>query len=476
MKRLGLAGVWTVCLLTAVPGGAVSARAQVPTAAPVASTDAVPLFRVFLQDGSSLVSYGEFARLEDSVVFSMPTSASADVPQLQLINIPSDRVDWKRTLDYAESVRSSRYLATRAQADYELLSTEVAQALNDVGQAADPAARLAIVERARRTLAEWPAAHYNYKRDEIQQMLNTLDEAIADLKAASGASTFDLTFVAAGAAPDAAEPIIPAPGVRETIEQTLRAAQLTRSAAERMSLLTMAANALDVDAAALPAEWAEATRAAVTAQIARELEVDRRYQALSTRMLRLATTRARAADVRGVQRVFASIRANDAALGGLRPEAVAAMSAAVEAQLEAARVLRLERDSWALRVPALRAYREAVAGPLYRLQRVAPLLEDIKALAGSGPDAIASILAASRRARSVLAKVTPPGELRPLHDMLVSALQLAENAAIIRREAAINASMARAWDASSAAAGALMLAQRARVDLQKALQPPQLGR
>ena len=475
MKLHRLAGVWTLCLLTAASTAAAGVGAQtVASATP--SDPGAPLFRVFLNDGSSLVSYGEFARLDDSVVFSMPTSTSADVPQLQLINIPSERVDWERTLNYAETVRASRYLATRAQADYDLLSTELAQALNDVGAAGTPAARLAVVERARRMLAEWPSTHYNYKHDEIQQMLGTLDEAIADLKAASGASTFDLSLVAASAAPSPVEPILPPPDVRESIEQTLRAASLTPSASERLALLTTAANALDSSAAALPADWASATRAEVESQIQREVEADNKYRALGLRMLNLATARARAADVRGVQRVFASIRANDRLLGRLRPEAVASMTAAVEEQLEAARRLRLERDSWALRVPDLRAYQSAMQGTLRRLQQLLPLLEDIKALAGSGPDAIGSILTATRASRRAMATIEPPSELRDLHNMFISAVQLAENAATVRREAAINASMTRAWDASSAAAGALMLAQRARVDLQKALQPPQLAR
>jgi hypothetical protein len=114
-----------------------------------------------------------------------------------------------------------------------------------VGLSEDPARRLAIVEKARKALAEWPAAHYNYKRDEIQQMVAVLDEAIASLRAASGSDTFDLTLVAAGDPSPSLVPIIPAPGPREVIEQTVRAAQLTTSPAERVSLLTVALNELD---------------------------------------------------------------------------------------------------------------------------------------------------------------------------------------------------------------------------------------
>jgi hypothetical protein len=428
---------------------------------------------VFLKDGSTLVSYGELARLDDRVVFSMPTSASAAAPQLQLITIPSDRVDWERTLNYAESVRGKRYLATRAETDYTLLTSEIAQALNDVGQAGDAAARLKIVEKARRTLAEWPATHYNYRRDEIQQTLATLDEAIAELRAAAGSSTFDLTLVAPGSAPPPIEPILPAPGVRETIEQTLKAAEMTPSPAERMSLLTVASNALDSDAAQLAPEWVASTRVEVDARLAREVAIERTYQSFSSRILRLATTRAQAADVRGVQRVLARIPTDDAALGSKRPDMVASLISSVEDQLDVARRLRLERDRWALRAPELRAYRASIAGSLARLSKLAPLLEDIKSLAGSGPDAIGAIIKTAAQVQKVIAAITPPTELVEVHALLTSAVQLADSAARTRREAAINGNMARAWDASSAAAGALMLTSRAQADLQTVLRPPQ---
>jgi hypothetical protein len=58
------------------------------------------------------------------------------------------------------------------------------------------------------------------------------------------------------------------------------------------------------------------------------------------------------------------------------------------------------------------------------------------------------------------------------HALLVSAAHLAGNAARIRREATLAGDLARAWDASSAAAGALMLGARARADIQSFLRPP----
>jgi hypothetical protein len=57
---------------------------------------------------------------------------------------------------------------------------------------------------------------------------------------------------------------------------------------------------------------------------------------------------------------------------------------------------------------------------------------------------------------------------------MVSAAQMAANAVMVRREAALANDMARAWNASSAAAGALMLGARAREDILTKLRPPQL--
>jgi hypothetical protein len=81
---------------------------------------------VFLKDGSSLVSYGELARVGDRVVFSMPTTASTSDPQLHLVNLAADNVDWDRTSRYADAARANQYLTNQAAYDYALLSNDVA--------------------------------------------------------------------------------------------------------------------------------------------------------------------------------------------------------------------------------------------------------------------------------------------------------------------------------------------------------------
>jgi hypothetical protein len=472
MQGHRLAGVVVLGLLTTVP--AMSPVLHGADAVAGADTT-VPLFRVFLKDGSSLVSYGELARVAERVVFSMPTQASTENPELHLVDIAADRVDWTRTTEYAESARAAQYARTRGDADYALLTSEIAQALNDVGLTQSPVERLAIVQRARKTLADWPAAHYNYKQDDIRKMLGMLDEAIAELGAATGAERFNLSLVAvAEPARRAGAAMLPAPTVQELIEQTLLVAKLADSAAERTSLLSVAIASIDRHKASLPPEWATVTRQKTAEALAAEMAIDRSYDALSRRIVGLAAARARAADVRGVQRVLADMEASDAALGRLRPDTISALYATVEAHLDSARRLRLDRDRWLLRLPELRQYRTAMSSVLQRLTDMMPALEDIKALSGSGPDEIGSILKWTSDIQRAVSRVPPPEELRQVHELLVTAARLAENAARVRREAALTGSMDRAWNASSAAAGALMLSARARSELLTALQIPQL--
>src|SRR5688572_7005485 len=191
---------------------------------PALAADDVTLLRVFLNDGTVLVSYGEPARIDDRVIFSMPTAATPS-PPLHLVNLASARVDWVRTNRYAEAARAARYLETQAESDYAALSGRVTQALNLLTETQDAGRRLAIAENARRMLAIWPQEHYNYRLDEVRQMLSLLDEAIADLRAATGDGRFDLSLTAF-TEPPAVEPLAPPPGPKETIEQVLNAARL----------------------------------------------------------------------------------------------------------------------------------------------------------------------------------------------------------------------------------------------------------
>jgi hypothetical protein len=441
----------------------------------VSAADEATLFRLFLKDGGTLVSYGEVARVGDRVVFSMPTSAGPN-PALHLVNIEADRVDWDRTDRYAASARTGRYLETQAENDYTTLSNQITDLLAEVARTDDPGRRLAIVEDARRMLAEWPANHYNYREADIRQMLTMLDVAIADIKATSGQG-FSLSLVAFATQPPPSEPLLPAPTLRESIEQVLTAVRLSQSSTDRVSLLRSVVTELEKDKdtePSLPADWVAATTTAAQQAIDAELRTDRAYRTLSTRMLRLADQRARAANVRGVESLVALVRSRDDALGNARPDEVNSLMAAIEERLDATRRLRLARDRWLMRAPDYQRYRVAITGPLDLFAQLRPALEDIKSLAGSTPYALQTIERLVAQIVKLAGDVSPPEEFVAAQALLVSAAHLAENAAAIRRDAALSGNLQRAWDASSAAAGALMLGAKARSDIRSLLRQPQL--
>jgi len=443
-------------------------------AAAAAGPDDVTLLRVFLTDGTSLVSYGEPARVADRVIFSMPTATTPN-PPLHLVNLPIARVDWDRTTRYATTARASHYIETQAENDYAALSNDVAATLNEVALTAEPSQRLAIVQRARQTLADWPQKHFNYRAAEVRQLLGMLDEAIADLQASRSPGRFSLSLAAYSDPPAIVEPLLPPPATaRETIGQLLTAAYAVDMSAERTSLLATAVATIDREKASLPREWAAAVRADARAEIARELTLDRSYQSLTTRMMAAANWRAKRGDVRGVERLVRAIHQWDTALGERRPDAVNSLIKAVQAKLDAARELRLARDRYALRAPVLTAYRVAMRTPMELFAQLKPALEDVKALSGSAPEALDMLERSVSQILVLASVIAPPAEVASAHALLISAVQLAGNAARIRREATLAGDMPRAWDASSAAAGALMLGARARSDMQTVLKPPQL--
>ena len=454
---------------------ALAAAVLVPLRAAAApGSDEATLLRVFLIDGTSLVSYGEPARVSDRVIFSMPTATTPN-PPLHLVNLPIDRVDWERTSRYAATARASHYVATQAEGDYASLSNDVASTLNEVALTAEPSQRLLIVQRARQTLADWPASHFNYRAAEVRQMLGMLDEAIADLQAARTPGRYSLNLSAFTDPPAIVEPLLPPPTTpREAIEQVLTAARTVDMSAERTSLLATAVAAIDRERPALPGDWAVATRAAAQAEIAKELTLDRAYQSLTTRMMLLANHRAQQADVRGLERIVQTIYDRDATMGGKRPDAVNSLIDAVQAKLDAAQRLQLARDRYALRLPELTRYRVAIRTPMDLFAQLGPALESVKALSGSGPATLDAIQHTVSVILALASAIAPPEELVAAHALLISAVQLAGNAAKIRREATLASNMTRAWDASSAAAGALMLGARARSDIQSLLRLPQL--
>ena len=110
--------------------------------------------------------------------------------------------------------------------------------------------------------------------------------------------------------------------------------------------------------------------------------------------------------------------------------------------------------------------------PLARLDLMRPGLQDIKTLAGPEAVTLGLLTARARQAARQLRGVIPPPDLAPIHALFQSACQMAGAAVETRFKAIASGDMATAWNASSAAAGSLMLLAQARDELERYLVPP----
>jgi hypothetical protein len=436
-----------------------------------ADTADTTLLRLFLADGTALVSYGEFARFDDRVIFSMPVGGTSEQPRLQVVTIPARVVDWARTDRHTASARYQHYASTRGEADFSRLSADVARVLNEIALTTEPHRALQIAEKARQTLAEWPRAHYGYRQRDVREIVGLLDEAISDLRAAAGISAFDLTFVAmAGDVP--LEPVQGMPAPREIVGQLLAVAKLAERSAERMALL-QSALALLHEAASSIADG-ERMRDMVNAQIRTEQRIDEQYTNLSKRRLQTAARASARAKVRDLEAVLTRIARDDRKLGNRRPEVIQAVNASVNAHLDSARKLRLLRDQWMLRRAVYREYERSVSSSILQLVKAQPALDAIKRLDGPPPSSLGNLRLRLQGGSERLQRVSVPDEVRQAHDLLVSAWQFADMAVRTRQQAIGSGDISTAWRASSAAAGALMMLGRLQSELRTLLEPPQL--
>lgn len=429
-----------------------------------------PIYYVFLTDGSRVAAFGEWARVGDRLVFTVALGETAGEPAMHLASVPVDRVDWPATEQYRDGLRAAHYAATRGDEDFAVLSNDVARLLNDAALATDGAGKLAFAEQARRLLMDWPASHFAYRADEVRQILSLVDEFVSGLRAARGDTAFDLQLVASVTPPPLRA--LPAPSLRDAVTQALRLADLAESPADRVSLLRAADGVL----ASAPAHeaWVGPTRATVGRTLAEELDLESRYAALRTRTLASASRAAARADVRGVERAIARFREADTRLGNRRPDTVSAVLAALEERLDAARRLRLARDQWALLSGALQAYRRSVAGPMGQLWKSRADLDDVRSLAGPPAARLERLEKRIGEASRRLSAIVPPADAAAAHALVTSSTQLALQAARLRRSAIASGAMSVARDASAAAAGALMLMERARTDIDRVVRPPEI--
>ena len=444
----------------------------VSLACPVAATAAdATLFRIFLRDGGVLVSFGEFSRVEDRVIFSMPVGGGADEPRLQIVWVAADSVDWPRTERYAASARYQHYTQTRGEADFQALNDDVARVLNEIAVTTDRARAMELASRARTALVAWPLSHQGYRQDDVREIVGLLDEAIGGLRAAEGRTSFELSLVAS-MPPVELEPMLGMPSPAEQLDAVIRLASLTNQPSERLTLLQTARAMLDDAGAVIPN--GSALRESLEIRIKSELDVERRYADFSRRTVSASAREAARARVSNVEKILSRIDAEDVKLGRRRPDVVTALRATVNANLDAARELRLRRDQWLLRQDAYQSYQRQVGSQLMNLVKARASLEAIRRLDGPKLSTLQSLRSRLSGGAERLERLRVPEELRATHDLVVGAWRFAENATRQRADAVSSGNLGRAWEASSAAAGALMMLTRAQQNIRELLELPRL--
>ena len=201
-----------VCAAFAPPAFAQSTpQADAPTAT----------HRVFLTGGEALPTYGEWARIDDRVVF-MLVIGDADARQLQLMSLPVSAVDLERTNRYTDAVRAAHYAATRGEHEYQAITQEVGRAIDQLAGVDDKKQRLGMAEEARSRLLDWTRNSYNYRASDVRELTALFDEVIADLKTAAGQSAISFELQSGPATLDL-EPTQPPPPLRASVQLALAA-------------------------------------------------------------------------------------------------------------------------------------------------------------------------------------------------------------------------------------------------------------
>jgi len=431
-------------------------------AAPDPSLD---VFRIFLNDGRVLSSYGEPARVETDLVFVVSQGLKGGVEAHDLITVPVSKVDMERTLEYANALRVAKYGATRGEKEYQDFTADIARALGELEKSDDKDRRLGIAQVARRRLITWAENHYGYRAADLAQLTAMLGEVIVQLQAANGVAQFSLDF-AANVAPPPAVPLLAGPTAAESVSMALAAASVTEVGVEKMALLASANRVVS----AMP-DAPEALRAEVARVLAEETAVETTYRT----MLRTAYTRADLAVRQGrpatVRRVIQDVQARDAKLGYRRPNEMAAAMRRLQSELGLALDQRAALDRWARVKDQLMAYEVRVRSVLEGWSSQEAVLSAVRNGHRAGPGAVDSALRRFGELDRALSALRPPDELQDVHGVLRSAVLMARQGLLIGRRLSVAENRELEGNASAAMTGAEMLRARAMADLSTSLQP-----
>jgi hypothetical protein len=431
------------------------------------AVDAGAVFRVFLKNGQALPSYGESAIVGNRIVFTLLVGAADARPTVQLMSLPVDRVDLVRTRRYADAMRARHYAATRGEVDYAAMTQEVQRTLAQLTSIQEPKKRLELAEQARARLLDWASGTYGYRAREVRELTGLFDDVISELRAAAGERKFAVEL-RSGPADIPTEAILAVPTLAESIGLALEAARAADGDAERVAILR-AAQAL-ATASGVPGDLSAALR--------RELDAEANaavaYATLFSSVRARAEDARKRADVRGVEEAIAALKSGDRDLGARRPQTVDALLAELGSLLASTRTHRAALDRYAKVRASLLQYERTVRPVMSGLDGALPVLNAVRDMKYTAYERLERLTGRLAGFRATLETIRAPDDLADVHATLDSALKMASYAVARRRLAMSIMSQVIDREASSAAAGALMLAGLAREQLIARLYPPKI--
>jgi len=429
--------------------------------------DADAIFRVYLKSGQALPAYGESALVGDRVVFTLLLGAAPTATSLQLMSLPAANVDLDRTRRYANTIRAKHYAATRGELDYAAMSQEVQRTLGQLPAVQDPKKRLEMALEAKKRLMTWAEGTYGYRAADVRVLTNLFDEVINELRAAAGEKQFSLDL-RVGQSDFEPEPLLRPPTLRECIELALAAAMATDTADDRLSVLNAVIAAAGDDPAVAD------LRARVTRELGDESRTTAAYESLVNEVRTQADAARRKGDAAGIEAAIATLGARDLELGGRKPPTVTALATELNAMLEATRTYRAKVDRYLLMRGSLLAYERRVRPTMSGFDGLLPVLASLRDTRYTSYERLERASAKLATLQASLAGVEPPEDLVDVHASLASAMQMADHAVARRKRGISTANTSYDTEASTAAAGALMLAQLAREQLVVRLYPPKI--
>jgi hypothetical protein len=280
-------------------------------------------------------------------------------------------------------------------------------------------------------------------------------------------SQFNVDLMA-GRGPTPSEPMLPKPTLAQAVELALAAAQAADVETDRAAIMTA------MKAVTRDAPVPDAVRDDLERRLAEEKLTDQTYEALASTMRARMDSAMKRADVRAMTAVREELVTRDRQLGGKRPGVVEALLREIDEKLQRAQAHRAALAEYMAIRPRLLEYEQDVRPVLSVLDGAGPSLTAMREMTGPGIYWLQKVDANLKRVVPRLERVVPPEELRDLHGTIASALQMAIDACRRRRLVIVTGDVPMAKESSSAAAGAMLLADHARRDLLARLHPPKI--